>query len=375
MTRQKIYGLVVLVLVIALNGAFLARQIGKRPAVAKSSSEQNRQLQLVELVSQQELVGEAKMQRNMPIRQIGSLTRDRYWTPVLPLTEEQKKVILALDHLVNEGRYQTRLADAAAVTADPSLREQLLPRSWDRQLEAIRHAIRLVSLGLLTEEQAGFVIQHDVALNGLGALYADKNVVELIGLRADQRLKLDELKAKATANANSLMTLAFQTDPQSVKEYKIAIDDQKRENDAAIKRIFTPDQMEKWNQLTAKRSLPAKPPDATRSALSGAEVAGVHILELSPIFHALAAHANALGLSADQTTLLKDLEDVTREGYVWIGRRDLEGSSGREDAGKNRADRISRIRSEFVQHAEQVALLGILSERQAEKLQVVMREK
>jgi hypothetical protein len=28
-----------------------------------------------------------------------------------------------------------------------------------------------------------------------------------------------------------------------------------------------------------------------------------------------------------------------------------------------------------VQHAEQVALLGILSERQAEKLQVVMREK
>jgi hypothetical protein len=121
--------------------------------------------------------------------------------------------------------------------------------------------------------------------------------------------------------------------------------------------------------------LPAKPPDATRSALSGAEVAGVHILELSPIFHALATHANALGLSADQTTLLKDLEDVTREGYVWIGRRDLEGSSGREDAGKNRADRISRIRSEFAQHAEQVALLGILSERQAEKLQVVMREK
>ena len=92
MTRQKIYGLVVLVLVIALNGAFLARQIGKRPAVAKASSEQNRQFQLVELVSQQELVGEAKMQRNMPIRQIGSLTRDRYWTPVLPLTPALRRL-------------------------------------------------------------------------------------------------------------------------------------------------------------------------------------------------------------------------------------------------------------------------------------------
>jgi predicted RNA binding protein with dsRBD fold (UPF0201 family) len=367
MTRQKINGLVVLVLVITLNGAFPARLIGKWSAIAKASSEQNGQLQL-------ELVGEAEMQRNTPIRLIGSLTRDRYWTSVLPLTEEQKKVILALNHLVNEGRYQTRLADAAAVTADPTRREQLLLQSWDRQLEAIRHAIRLVSLGLLTEEQAAFVIQRDVALNGLSALYADKNLVELIGLRADQRLKLDEAKAEATANANKLMTLAFQTDPQSVKEYKIAIDDQKRVNDAAVRRIFTPDQMEKWNQLTAKRSLPAKPPDATRSALSGAEVAGAHILDLSPIFHALAAHANVVGLSADQKTLLKDLEDVTREGYVWIGRRDLEGSPGHEDAGKSRDDGISRIRSEFVKHAEQVALLGILSERQAEKLQVVMRE-
>ena len=146
-------------------------------------------------------------------------------------------------------------------------------------------------------------------------------------------------------------------------------------NDETVRKILTPDQMEKWNQLTAKRSLPTKPPTATRSALSGADVASVHILDLSPIFHALAAHANALGLSADQKTLLKDLEDVTREGYVWIGRRDLEGSSGPEDAGTNRADRISRIRSEFVKHAEQVALFGILSERQAEKLQVVMREK
>jgi predicted RNA binding protein with dsRBD fold (UPF0201 family) len=367
MTRQKTYGLLVLVLVITLNGAFPARLIGKWSAIAKASSEQNRQLQ-------QELVGEAKMQRNTPIRLIGSLTRDRYWTSVLPLTEEQQKVIMALNHLVNEGRYQTRLADAAAVTADPTRREQLLLQSWDRQLEAIRHAIRLVSLGLLTEEQAAFVLQRDVALNGLSALYADKNLVELIGLRADQRLKLDEAKAEATANANKLMTLAFQTDPQSVKEYKIAIDDQKRVNDAAVRRIFTPDQMEKWNQLTAKRSLPAKPPNATRSALSGAEVAGVHILDLSPIFHDLAAHANVVGLSADQKTLLKDLEDVTREGYVWIGRRDLEGSPGHEDAGKSRDDGISRIRSEFVKHAEQVALLGILSERQAEKLQVVMRE-
>ena len=129
-------------------------------------------------------------------------------------------------------------------------------------------------------------------------------------------------------------------------------------NDGAVRKILTPDQMEKWYQLPAKRSLPRKPPNATRSALSGAELAGVHTFGSSPIFHALATHANALCLSADQKTLLKDLEDVTREGYVWMGRRNLEGSPGPEDTGKHRADRISRVRSEFVKHAEQVALLG-----------------
>ena len=309
MTRQKMHGLVFLLLVIALNGGLIRKQ----PAVAAASSEQDGQLQ-PELVGDFELVGLAKMQRNTPIRCIGSLTRDRYWTSVLPLTAEQQKVIMALNHLVNEGRYRTRLADAAAVTADPTRREQMLAQSWDRQLEAIRHAIRLVSLGLLTEEQADFVIQRDAEPNGLSALYADKNLVELIGLSADQTLKLDEARAKAVENANTLMTLAFKTDPQSVEEYNTAIDNQKRANDDFVRKLLTPDQMEKWNQLTAKRSLPAKPPNATRSALSGAEVEGVHILDLSPIFHALAAHANALGLSADQKTLLKDLEGVTQRG-------------------------------------------------------------
>src|ERR1700756_5598239 len=72
MTRNKLQGLVVLVLVLALNGALLTRLIRKRFAAAEASSEQIRQVQL-------ELVGEAKMQRLTPIRCIGSLTQDRYW--------------------------------------------------------------------------------------------------------------------------------------------------------------------------------------------------------------------------------------------------------------------------------------------------------
>ena len=270
MTRQKMYGLVVLVLVIALNGAFPTRLIEKWSAIKKASSEQNQQLQ-------QQLVGEAKMQRNMPIRCIGSLTQDRWLrTSVLPLTEEQKKVMLfpPTTRLI-EGRYQTRLADAVAVTADPTPQcEQLLLQSWNRQLEAIRHAIRLVSLGLLTEEQAAFVIQRDVALNGLSALYADKNVVELIGLSADQRLKLDELKAEATANANAFMTLAFKTDPQSVKECQHRNRRPEAVNDAAVRRTSRRTKWKKWNQLTASFIFASETPNATRSALSGCRDGG-----------------------------------------------------------------------------------------------------
>src|SRR5262249_37905330 len=126
MMRKDLRGLVVFVLVVALDGVLLTQPIQKGSAAAEASSEQIRQLEL-------ELVGEAKMQRHTPIRCIGSLTQDRYWTSVLPLTEEQQRQIMALNHLVNEGRYLTRLADAEAVTRDPTLREQLLPRSWDRQ--------------------------------------------------------------------------------------------------------------------------------------------------------------------------------------------------------------------------------------------------
>ena len=94
-------------------------------------------------------------------------------------------------------------------------------------------------------------------------------------------------------------------------------------------------------------------PECDAVCVIGRRGGGVRILDLSPIFHALATHANALSLSADQKTLLKDLEDVTREGYVWIGRRNLEGSSGPEDAGNNRADQIPKVRSEFLKHAKQ----------------------
>ncbi len=94
----------------------------------------------------------------------------------------------------------------------------------------------------------------------------------------------------------------------------------------------------------------------------------MHVVDLSPVFRAVAGKAIALGLSAEQKTFVKDLEEVTRTGYVWIGRGSVGRLAERGDAGKGRGDRIARVRSEFLKRAELIVLLGILSERQAEQV-------
>ena len=111
----------------------------------------------------------------------------------------------------------------------------------------------------------------------------------------------------------------------------------------------------------------------TRSELTAAEAASVHVIDLSPVFRTLAEKANALGLSAEQRSFVKDLEEVTRTGYAWSGRGGVAGLAEPEDGGKGRVDRIARVRSEFLKRAELVLLLGILSERQAEQVQAAVQ--
>jgi hypothetical protein len=45
-----------------------------------------------------------------------------------------------------------------------------------------------------------------------------------------------------------------------------------------------------------------------------------------------------------------------------------------EDARKNQAERIPEVRAEFLQHAEQIALRGILTKHQAEQVQAAVEK-
>ena len=63
------------------------------------------------------------------------------------------------------------------------------------------------------------------------------------------------------------------------------------------------------------------------------------------------------------------LRDLT----LSIGRGRVLGVVGESGAGKSQADQISQRRAEFLSRAEQVALLGILTEQQAEQVKAAVK--
>ena len=109
---------------------------------------------------------------------------------------------------------------------------------------------------------------------------------------------------------------------------------------------------------------------------------------LSPTFRVLLANLSTtfrvladtpkfyIGLSPYQKRLLRDLEEVTRDGLLWISLRNpgSDDSDPPADAHDDRADPIAQARREFLMHAEQVALLGILTEAQAELVRAALEE-
>ncbi|REK10776.1 MAG: hypothetical protein DWQ37_15135 [Planctomycetota bacterium] len=208
-------------------------------------------------------------------------------------------------------------------------------RSNARRLAAIRHAERLVMLGLLTRPQAAFVMQRDLRNRSWRAL-RDANIQETLGMTEKQKQEIEHVAAMARSNQG--------------KEGLAAVNQQYL---SGLEGVLTASQRTAWSRLTAKPSLPAQPPDLP--ALAAADAADVTSEEVSPIFHALAEKQDDLKLAADQNEMLGELQTLTRKGLLWISH-----------AG---GCREQETRAAFIKHAEQVALLGILTERQASRVQ------
>lgn len=266
---------------------------------------------------------------------IGALASNRFWTEALPLGQQQTAAINQLDEVLRAARSLSLETDADYPARDLASYQAYVDRGHQRRHAAFRQAQRVVSLGLLTEPQAAFVIHRILTTRRPIHTLGDENVQELLGMTAQQKRTAAAIAAGTTAT------------------------------DAAILEILTPRQMEKWSILTAQQTLPAEPPKLP--TLSDAAAASSNLDELWLIARLTRKgdKGDLVKLSAPQKKLLKDLEDVTRQGLHWINLQHPDDPTLPADVRKAHAERVLQLRADFVLHAWQFVLLGILTQDQA----------
>jgi hypothetical protein len=128
-------------------------------------------------------------------------------------------------------------------------------------------------------------------------------------------------------------------------------------NERAIQ-VLTEGQRRIWDQATAE---PPKPEKPDFRSLTVEETAKFNLQSASPVFRALAERPNSFGLSELQKGLLHKLDPIIRQGLYWISLRTPRGATPSAD--------VLRTSAEFIREAEQVVLLGFLTDEQAKQIE------
>jgi hypothetical protein len=355
--QKKIFIGSVFLFFVIFNGIFLMERRSRRPRGPTAATERRD-------LSAGMRFG-ARSDSDDYLALVGALVKKDSWTKVLALSQDQKRVITQLDDLARQTHFNAIMTDAEYVDGGASDFREYARRNHARRCEAISHAQRITTLGLLTDSQAAFVIQQYVSSLRPSYVLSDVNVQALLGMSQEQVKKL--VKTGEELGARESRENVFSNDPEVQKRIRVEMASIARAGDQAAMGLLTPLQLAIWSRLSAKQSLPAQPPDLP--ALSDAEAARINIEGLSPTFRTVAERANALGLTADQKKLLKEFEAVTRQGLWWISHRKL----GSPDGSKEQTEGTSRARAEFIKEAEQFTLSGILTEKQANEVRAAIK--
>ncbi len=259
---------------------------------------------------------------------ISGLAWKPVWTKKLPLSQDQVKALWGLDDVLqNAGDHVAQLV-ADKIEHDPRDSDKDSKGFRARFSLAERHAERMAVLGLLTEPQAKVVAR--VNPSRPFSTFSVQEVQERLGFSANQKLELGKLR-------------------------KIESEDLR--NKGALD-ILTESQRRKWDQMTTE---PPKPEKPDFHALTAEEAAKINLEAASPVFRVLAEKPNSFGLSEPQKGLLRKLDPIVREGVYWISLRTPRGATPTAN--------VSRTTTEFVHEAEQVVLLGFLTEQQAQQVE------
>ena len=295
---------------------------------------------------------------------IGGLVTSDYWTSVLPVSDEQAVALKKLDLVVWGARVVSKHEDADYLETNPIDYREYLENSEVRRKEAIKHGQLMTLSGLLTDRQADFVIQRHLSDRRGKALH-DETVQELLKIGSKVQIeKLANVRREYNHRTGPLFIDSMA--PLHNSNVNSDIKKHKKEYSASSLSLLTPSQRATWRRLTANRQLPTTAPEMP---VPGDMQRGrMESKELSAVFRVLAEQEDMLALSEEQKRLLDDLCSVTQLGLFWINATAADQPASKVEAGKNQDGGIVRNRAEFLKHAEQVALLGVLTEYQAKQV-------
>ena len=277
MSKKKWGWIAVVALALVLNITFLGRRFWFSP-LSVADRRENQEIS-------DAFRDQAMARKGEEIDMIGNLVRGETWI-ALQLTERQKFALRELSDLINEARILSLKAEAEPYNGAPARRRNDIARRNKNRVLAIVQARHLVTAGLLTEEQAAYMVQHYLSGPGWNSVY-EGSVQDLIAVTPSQETQLlrlgDDLR---TGAIRTIMPVAFSRGKDAQESYKKFVNDALGRQDLAVRKILTPVQLERWGRLAATRPPPAAPPDSKRPSPSDAEEAAVVIEDVSLTFRA-----------------------------------------------------------------------------------------
>lgn len=286
-----------------------------------------------------------------------------YWRSALTLSDHQEEILKKLDSLLYQANLASSSHDADYLDSNPRDYSKYLERNARRRREAVMHGELMSLSGLLTESQANAVIQQHMSDQKWRG-FNQTLIQELMDFTEAQKTLLKRAQSDYNREARPLFmgSMLPAANQAEIQEGLRLLNDQFH-SDSMV--VLTPAQKKRYAQLTEKQPAPNVIP--TLPVLSVTDQERLDPEKLSDVFRTMGQlqNENKLKLSEVQIQLLAELKLVTVSGLLWIEAAE----SAQVDVEQNPSIVIPHTRNEFLKHAEQLALLGILTERQTRQVQ------
>lgn len=286
-----------------------------------------------------------------------------YWRSALTLSDNQEVILKKLDSLLYQANLASSSHDADYLDTNPRDYNKYLERNERRRREAVLHGQLMSLSGLLTESQAKAVIQQHLSDQKWRG-FQQTLIQELMDFTEAQKMLLKRAQSDYNQDARPLFMGSMLPDANQaeIQAGLQLLKDQFRSDSRAV---LTPAQKKRFAQLTEKQPAPSVIP--TLPAPAETDQVRLDPKKLSDVFRTMGQlqNENKLKLSKVQNQLLAELYLVTIHGLFWIEAAE----SSQADAEQSRSVVIPHTRTEFLKHAEQLALLGVLTERQTRQVQ------